>query len=114
MCLLLGDAWRATGAGAGISIDAPPLPVPSGLAAGSHSGLARWIELASDGDRQAIAAALALIESPCESVEPYELMEALGEACLGIEADLKDADSVAACDKHGIAMLFTGVRHFRH
>ena len=26
----------------------------------------------------------------------------------------KDADSIAACDKHGIAMLFTGVRHFRH
>lgn len=26
----------------------------------------------------------------------------------------KDADSVAACDQHGIAMVFTGVRHFRH
>jgi phosphoribosylaminoimidazolecarboxamide formyltransferase/IMP cyclohydrolase len=27
---------------------------------------------------------------------------------------VKDADSIAACDTHGIAMLFTGVRHFRH
>lgn len=27
---------------------------------------------------------------------------------------VKDADSVAACDQHGIAMLFTGVRHFKH
>jgi phosphoribosylaminoimidazolecarboxamide formyltransferase / IMP cyclohydrolase len=27
---------------------------------------------------------------------------------------MKDADSIAACDEHGIAMLFTGVRHFRH
>ena len=27
---------------------------------------------------------------------------------------VKDKDSVAACDEHGIAMLFTGVRHFRH
>jgi phosphoribosylaminoimidazolecarboxamide formyltransferase / IMP cyclohydrolase len=27
---------------------------------------------------------------------------------------VKDQDSVAACDEHGIAMLFTGVRHFRH
>lgn len=27
---------------------------------------------------------------------------------------VKDADSIAACDQHGIAMLFTGVRHFRH
>ncbi|HEX3148963.1 MAG TPA: bifunctional phosphoribosylaminoimidazolecarboxamide formyltransferase/IMP cyclohydrolase [Gemmataceae bacterium] len=26
----------------------------------------------------------------------------------------KDADSIAACDEHGIAMYFTGVRHFRH
>jgi phosphoribosylaminoimidazolecarboxamide formyltransferase/IMP cyclohydrolase len=27
---------------------------------------------------------------------------------------VKDKDSVAACDRHGLAMLFTGVRHFRH
>jgi phosphoribosylaminoimidazolecarboxamide formyltransferase / IMP cyclohydrolase len=27
---------------------------------------------------------------------------------------VKDNDSIAACDQHGIAMLFTGVRHFRH
>ena len=27
---------------------------------------------------------------------------------------LKDPDSIAACDEHGLAMVFTGVRHFRH
>ncbi len=27
---------------------------------------------------------------------------------------VKDKDSIAACDELGIAMLFTGVRHFRH
>jgi len=27
---------------------------------------------------------------------------------------LRDADSTAACDEHGLAMIFTGVRHFRH
>ncbi len=27
---------------------------------------------------------------------------------------VKDAESIAACDEHGIAMMFTGVRHFRH
>lgn len=27
---------------------------------------------------------------------------------------MRDADSVAACDEHGIAMIFTGHRHFRH
>jgi phosphoribosylaminoimidazolecarboxamide formyltransferase/IMP cyclohydrolase len=25
-----------------------------------------------------------------------------------------DADVIAACDLHGVAMVFTGVRHFRH
>ena len=27
---------------------------------------------------------------------------------------LKDQDSIDAADKHGMAMVFTGVRHFRH
>jgi phosphoribosylaminoimidazolecarboxamide formyltransferase/IMP cyclohydrolase len=27
---------------------------------------------------------------------------------------VRDADSVAACDENGLAMVFTGVRHFRH
>jgi phosphoribosylaminoimidazolecarboxamide formyltransferase/IMP cyclohydrolase len=27
---------------------------------------------------------------------------------------LRDQESIAACDEHGLAMLFTGVRHFRH
>jgi phosphoribosylaminoimidazolecarboxamide formyltransferase/IMP cyclohydrolase len=27
---------------------------------------------------------------------------------------LRDQDSITACDEHGLAMLFTGVRHFRH
>jgi phosphoribosylaminoimidazolecarboxamide formyltransferase/IMP cyclohydrolase len=27
---------------------------------------------------------------------------------------MRDADAIAACDEHGLAMVFTGVRHFRH
>jgi phosphoribosylaminoimidazolecarboxamide formyltransferase / IMP cyclohydrolase len=27
---------------------------------------------------------------------------------------MRDGDSIAACDEHGLAMIFTGVRHFRH
>lgn len=27
---------------------------------------------------------------------------------------IKDGDSVKACDEHGIAMAFTGIRHFKH
>ncbi|HRX87075.1 MAG TPA: bifunctional phosphoribosylaminoimidazolecarboxamide formyltransferase/IMP cyclohydrolase, partial [Phycisphaerae bacterium] len=26
----------------------------------------------------------------------------------------RDADTIAACDERGIAMIFTGTRHFRH
>jgi phosphoribosylaminoimidazolecarboxamide formyltransferase/IMP cyclohydrolase len=27
---------------------------------------------------------------------------------------IRDKDSIEACDKHGIAMVFTGKRHFKH
>jgi phosphoribosylaminoimidazolecarboxamide formyltransferase/IMP cyclohydrolase len=27
---------------------------------------------------------------------------------------VRDQDSIQACDEHGLAMVFTGVRHFRH
>ncbi len=27
---------------------------------------------------------------------------------------VRDQESIAACDEHGLAMIFTGVRHFRH
>ena len=27
---------------------------------------------------------------------------------------VRDAEAIAACDEHGLAMLFTGIRHFRH
>ena len=41
-------------------------------------------------------------------------------ARLGVSAivqpggSMRDADSIAACDEKGLAMVFTGVRHFRH
>jgi phosphoribosylaminoimidazolecarboxamide formyltransferase/IMP cyclohydrolase len=27
---------------------------------------------------------------------------------------VRDADSIQVCDEHGLAMIFTGIRHFRH
>ncbi len=27
---------------------------------------------------------------------------------------MRDQDSIDACNEHGLAMVFTGVRHFRH
>jgi phosphoribosylaminoimidazolecarboxamide formyltransferase/IMP cyclohydrolase len=35
-------------------------------------------------------------------------------ACIQPGGSRNDADSIAACDKHGIAMIFTGRRHFKH
>ncbi|MFO0863861.1 MAG: hypothetical protein U0744_04250 [Gemmataceae bacterium] len=27
---------------------------------------------------------------------------------------MRDQESIDACDEHGIAMIFVGIRHFRH
>ena len=27
---------------------------------------------------------------------------------------IRDADSVAYCNEHGLSMVFTGIRHFKH
>ena len=41
-------------------------------------------------------------------------------AALGIKAiiqpggSLRDEESIAAADEHGLTMAFTGIRHFRH
>ncbi|PIN82910.1 bifunctional phosphoribosylaminoimidazolecarboxamide formyltransferase/inosine monophosphate cyclohydrolase, partial [Candidatus Micrarchaeota archaeon CG11_big_fil_rev_8_21_14_0_20_47_5] len=36
------------------------------------------------------------------------------KAVLQPGGSLNDNDVISACDKHGIAMLFSGIRHFRH
>ena len=47
-----------------------------------------------------------------------DIVEAASEA--GIKAiiqpggSMRDQESIDACDKHGIAMVFTGTRHFKH
>lgn len=47
--------------------------------------------------------------------DTVELAAAAGiEVIIQPGGSMKDADSIAACDKHGIAMIFTGMRHFRH
>ena len=39
-------------------------------------------------------------------------LEAEGHRVIGV--DLRDAEVIAAADEHGMAMVFTGERHFRH
>ena len=38
----------------------------------------------------------------------------VGQGMHSIDGDVRDADVVAAADEAGIAMVFTGMRHFRH
>ncbi len=51
----------------------------------------------------------------------FPFRDGIDEAAkLGVKAivqpggSIRDEDTIAACDEHGIAMVFTGVRHFRH
>ena len=39
-------------------------------------------------------------------------LEAAGDRVVGV--DLRDAEVIAAADEHGLAMVFTERRHFRH
>jgi phosphoribosylaminoimidazolecarboxamide formyltransferase/IMP cyclohydrolase len=41
-------------------------------------------------------------------------IEAGATAVIQPGGSMRDDDVIAAADKHGIAMVFTGVRHFRH
>ena len=71
------------------------------------------IALVAAGDR----AKGALLASDAFFPMPDTVEEA---AKYGIEViiqpggSIKDEDSIKACDKHNIAMIFTGIRHFRH
>lgn len=42
------------------------------------------------------------------------IAEAEATAIIQPGGSQKDAEAIAACDEHGLAMVFTGVRHFRH
>ena len=66
---------------------------------------------AGERARGAVLASDAFFPMP----DTVELAAAAGiTAIIQPGGSVKDSDSIAACDKHGIAMVFTGVRHFRH
>jgi len=71
------------------------------------------IAIAGAGERAkgAILASDAMFPMP-DTVE--EAAKAGISVIIQTGGSLKDQDSIDACDKHGIAMIFTGVRHFRH
>ena len=52
------------------------------------------------------------------SVFPQETVDAAAAAGIGAiiqpGGSVRDAEVIAAADQHGLAMVFTGIRHFRH
>ena len=112
-------AWRLV---RGVTSNAIVL-VRDGMLIGIGSGQTSRVDAA----RQAVAKASALlgadrlVGAACASDAFYPFPDAV-EVCLaaGVTAfaqpggSLRDADSIAAADAAGAAMLLTGVRHFRH
>ncbi len=69
------------------------------------------VRKAGDKSKGSVLASDAFFPFP----DNVELAAAAGvTAIIQPGGSVKDADSIAACNKHGIAMLFTGMRHFRH
>lgn len=84
------DSWRGEYAGAGIPVIAPTAPPKADLAKSKRKGLARWIELAADGDSQATDAALEVTGKPRKVKDLDQLLGALAEQGIAVHADIKD------------------------
>ena len=66
---------------------------------------------AGERARGAVLASDAFFPMP----DTVELAAAAGiEVIIQPGGSVKDADSIEACNKHNIAMIFTGIRHFKH
>lgn len=89
------DAWRAEGVGAGVPVVAPPPKKKADLARSKRKAVARWVELACDGNVDATEAVLETIGKPRRFDEIDALMEALAEAGQAIHADIKDDETLA-------------------
>ena len=94
------DAWRPAGTGAGIRVEAPPLPARADLAKSKRKGIARWLELAADGDADALDATIETAGRPRRVDDSGELLSALYENGHAIRADIKDDDTLemTACE----------------
>lgn len=91
------DAWRAHGAGAGVAVSAPAPPARIDLAKSRRKALARWVELAADGDSDATDAVLELVGKPRKVSDLGALAQALSDNALCMLADLKDDATLAQC-----------------
>ena len=85
-----------------------------GIGAGQTSrvGAAKIaLEAAGEQAKGAVLASDAMLPMP----DTVELAAKAGiSVIIQTGGSVKDKEVIEACDKHGIAMIFTGVRHFRH
>ena len=88
------DAWRGEGVGAGVPIEAPPPPQRANLAKSKRKGLARWLELASDGDGDAVEAVIEEHGNPRKISDLGALSGVMAEQGIGVHVDLKDDDTL--------------------
>ncbi len=69
------------------------------------------VEAAGERTRGSVSASDALIPFP----DTIEVCAAVGvTAVIQTGGSIRDEESVAVCDAHGMAMVATGVRHFKH
>lgn len=90
------DAWRAEGAGPQVTVVAPPPPAKADLAKSKRKGVARWIELACDGDVDATESVLEAVGNPRKLNNIRAVLEALAAEQQAICADLRDDTTVEA------------------
>ena len=88
------DAWRPIGAGAGIPVLAPALPARADLAKSKRKAIARWLELAADGDADAVDSTIETIGRPRKVEDIDEVVAALYENGHAIYADIKDDETI--------------------
>jgi hypothetical protein len=88
------DAWRPVGVGAGIPVEAPPLPAKVDLAKSKRKAIARWLELAADGDADAVDSVIETVGRLRKVEDIDELVGALYESGQAIYADVKDDETL--------------------
>jgi hypothetical protein len=75
---------------------ARPPPARADLAKSKRKGIARWLELAADGDADAVEATIETVGRPRKVDDSSELLSALYENGYAIHADIKDDDTLEA------------------
>ena len=73
-----------------------------------------------DEEENEVLRAARELQAQKEAAEATEAADRDAAARAGITAiiqpggSVRDEESIAAADEHGIAMIFTGMRHFKH